>query len=496
VIYFNSSVLPDWRFGWDRPFLATLTDLIMLNITLGELETISGGIVLSGSRSVSLAGISIDSRTLKPGDLFFAIRGPANDGHRFIADALGRGAMGVVVDSQDPTPANFPSDRILLQVDNTHQALKDLASEIRRLWRGSLVAITGSMGKTTTKEFATSLLQTEYTVYRSPGNYNNLFGLPLALLGLSPDDRIGIFEMGMSEPGEIAQMCAIARPDVGIITNVAPVHLAFFDSIEGIARAKGELAEGLSPTGTLIYNADDPLVSRIASRYGGNRISFGESEHADVRADGIEIVGLRETRFRLTCVGHVRRCLIPLSGRHYVMNALPAVALGCYFRMDLERIAYALSHLRQPSMRGQILRFAGPITVIDDSYNSNPRALMEMIAAVSPATCTRRILVAGEMLELGHESPVLHYQCGACAAEHGFDIIVAVQGAAQELARGALAGGVPGSQVHFFTEVNPAIDFVSRKVQPGDLVLIKGSRGVHLEKMVQALRSHYPEEIL
>jgi UDP-N-acetylmuramoyl-tripeptide--D-alanyl-D-alanine ligase len=494
--YINNLTVHDRKYGGIRPSTAILMDLVMAHMTAAQLESATGGVLVSGSKSTSLAGVSIDTRTLRASDLFFAIRGPRNDGHDHVFTALQKGASGAVVDLRYEIPEAFPANKILLRVEDTHEALKDLAAFVRRNWRGSLVGITGSMGKTTTKEFMAQVLQTEFSVYRSPGNYNNLFGLPLAIFGLSPEDHIGLFEMGMSAPGEIAEMCRIALPDAGVITNVAPVHLEFFESLEAIARAKGELAEGLAAGGTLIYNADDPLVCAIANRFSGDKVSFGFSATAEVRADEIEISGLMETRFRLACEGASRRAIMPLCGAHYVMNALPAIALARRYTIDIEQILESLRHLRQAHMRGQTLHFREGFTVIDDSYNSNPRALMQMIETLSRIPrYSRRILIAGEMLELGKGAEALHHQCGVYAAESGIDIVVGVQGAARDLARGAVAAGLPATQVHFFTEVNPAIDFLYLKLQPGDVVLIKGSRGVHLEKMIQALRSSYSEMV-
>ncbi len=494
--YINNLTVHDRKYGGIRPTAAILMDLVMAHMTAAQLESATGGILVSGSKGTSVAGVSIDTRTLRPSDLFFAIRGPRNDGHDHVSDALQKGAAGAVVDWRYEIPEAVPANKILLRVENTHEALKDLAAFVRRNWRGSLVGITGSMGKTTTKEFMAQVLQTEFSVYRSPGNYNNLFGLPLAIFGLSPEDHIGLFEMGMSAPGEIAEMCRIALPDAGVITNVAPVHLEFFESLEAIARAKSELAEGLAAGGILIYNADDPLVRAIADRFGGDKVSFGFSAAAEVRAEEIEITGVTETRFRLVCDGAGRRAVMPLCGAHYVMNALPAVALARRYTIEVDQILESLRHLRQAHMRGQTLHFREGFTVIDDSYNSNPRALMKMIENLSRIPrYSRRILIAGEMLELGMGSEALHHQCGMCAAENGIDIVVGVQGAAREITRGAVEAGLPPSQVHFFTEVNPAIDFLYLKLQPGDLVLIKGSRGVHLEKMIQALRSSYSEMI-
>ena len=244
--YINNLTVHDRKYGVIRPSTAILMDLVMAHMTAAQLESATGGVLVSGSRSTSLSGVSIDTRTLRPSDLFFAIRGPRNDGHDHVFSAMQKGAAGAVVDFRYEVPEAFPANKILLRVENTHEALKDLAAFVRRNWRGSLVGITGSMGKTTTKEFMAQVLQTEFSVYRSPGNYNNLFGLPLAIFGLSPEDHIGMFEMGMSAPGEIAEMCRIALPDAGVITNVAPVHLEFFESLEAIARAKGELAQGLA----------------------------------------------------------------------------------------------------------------------------------------------------------------------------------------------------------------------------------------------------------
>jgi UDP-N-acetylmuramoyl-tripeptide--D-alanyl-D-alanine ligase len=473
---------------------AALVDLVMANMSAAQVASCTGGVLVSGSGTVAVSGISIDSRTLKQGDLFFAIRGPRNDGHRYVADVLARGAAGAVVAADYGVPSDFPADRVLLHVADTHDALKVLAAHLRSQWQGSLVAITGSMGKTMTKEFSAHVLQTSFTVYRSPGNYNNLFGLPLALCGLGSDDQVGIFEMGMSAPGEIAEMCRLARPAIGVITNVAPVHLEFFAGIEEIARAKAELAAGLTSGGTLIYNTDDPLVASIGSSFRGRKIGFGLAETSDVRAGDIELAGLRETRFSVTAAGRTRPASVPFAGQHYVMNALAAVALGVHFGIDLDQIIASLRHLSQNPMRGQVLTFEDEFTVIDDSYNSNPRALRLMIETLCGLPCSgRRILVAGEMLELGHESGSLHYQCGACAARCGVDIVVAVRGTAREVVRGAVESGMPPGRTYFFTEVDPATDFVNRAVKPGDIVLVKGSRGTQLDRMIRALRASYAE---
>ena len=460
----------------------------MSELSAEEVESGTGGTLVTGSREAMFSHVSIDTRSLKGGDVFFAIRGPNRDGHRFIPDALSQGALGAVAEETYQYPGEFPAGRVLVKVADTHEALKDLAMWVRRRWPGTLVAVTGSMGKTTTREFCAHILGSQFRVYRSPGNYNNLFGLPLALFGLGVDQDFGIFEMGMSAPGEIAEMCRIAAPAVGIITNVAPVHLEFFNSIEDIAQAKGELAEALPPNGTLIYNADDPLVRGIADKFAGRRISFGFSDDADVRADSLEITGLNQTRFRLSCRGESREAAIPLAGAHYVINALAAVALGSRFNIPLARMVEAFGTLQQAGMRGQILHFREGFTVIDDSYNSNPRALMKMMEVLSGTpSFARRILIAGEMLELGNSSDSLHFECGTFAAGRGIDLVIGVRGAAREVVRAAVQAGMPESQALFFPDSEAAADFIRGEIRRGDLVLIKGSRGVQMEKIVQRL---------
>jgi UDP-N-acetylmuramoyl-tripeptide--D-alanyl-D-alanine ligase len=459
-------------------------------LTAAEVESGTGGTLVCGSKDTVFANVSIDTRSLQSGDIFFAIRGPNQDGHRFIADALSKGALGAVAERSYEYPGRFPG--VLVKVEDTHKALKDLAMSVRRRWPGTLVAITGSMGKTTTRAFVAQVLQSAFNVYQTPGNYNNLFGLPLALFGLRLQHDFGIFEMGMSAPGEIAEMCRIAAPTIGILTNVAPVHLAFFNSVEEIAGAKAELTQALPHDGTLIYNVDDPLVRNIAGSFAGRKTSFGFSDLADVRADDVAIAGPYQTRFDLCYAGITRKASVPFAGAHYVMNALPAVALGHQCSIPPEQMVDSLGKLQQTSMRGRILRFADGFAVIDDSYNSNPQALMRMIEVLSAIpSYTRRILVAGEMLELGKESDGMHFECGTYAASHGLDMVVGIQGAAREIVRAAVKSGMSETQARFFDHADAAAEFVANALHKGDLALVKGSRGVHTEKIVQSLRLRF-----
>ena len=455
-------------------------------LTAAEVESGTGGTLVHGSKDTVFTGVSIDTRSLQRGDIFFAIRGPNQDGHRFIPDAMSRGALGAVVQREYEYPEEFPG--VLIRAEDTHEALKGLAAWERRRWAGTLVAITGSMGKTTTRSFVAQILSGAFSVYQTPGNYNNLFGLPLALLGLRPQHDFGIFEMGMSAPGEIAEMCRIAAPTIGILTNVAPVHLEFFSSVEEIAEAKGELARSLPANGLLIYNADDSLVQGIAAGFSGRKISFGLSGLADVRAENVKITGPDKTCFDLRLGAACWKACLPFAGAHYVANALPAVALGLQYNIPPQQMVESLSQLRQESMRGRILKFVEGFAVIDDSYNSNPRALMRMIDVLGAIpSFTRRILVAGEMLELGKDSGAMHFDCGLYAAKGGMDMVVGIQGSAKELVRAAVQAGMPGTQARFFDSADTAADFIPDELRRGDLVLVKGSRGVHTEKIVRSL---------
>jgi UDP-N-acetylmuramoyl-tripeptide--D-alanyl-D-alanine ligase len=496
VNFINNRTLHDFRDAGSGASTSIIMESLMPKMTVGQVESGTGGVLISGSRTTTISGVSIDTRTLQSGDIFFAIRGPHNDGHEFISAAFEKGAAGAVIDSRHSVPPEAAGGRIFLRVEDTHQALKNLAAEVRRNWRGSLIAITGSMGKTTTKEFAAQILQTEYSVYRSPGNYNNLFGLPLSICALGPDDHIGIFEMGMSARGEIAEMCRIARPDIGIITNVAPVHLEFFDSIDEIALAKAEMVEGIVRGGTLIYNSDNSFVRAMASRFNGKKISFGLSRDADIRAEALQIMNLEETRFRLLFDGVERPAAIPLAGRHYVMDLLPAVALAVHYHIPMDQVITSLGHLQQASMRGQIKHAARGFTLIDDSYNSNPQALNQMVETLSEVPdFNRKILVAGEMLELGKEAPSLHLGCGAWAARCGLDLVVAVRGNAAHIAQGALCAGLPAERVRFFNDLTSAVSFLLQFLQAGDLVLVKGSRAVRLDRLVSLIGADEVEQV-
>ncbi|HEY2933739.1 MAG TPA: UDP-N-acetylmuramoyl-tripeptide--D-alanyl-D-alanine ligase [Acidobacteriota bacterium] len=440
---------------------------------------------LVGARLPAISGFSIDSRTLQPGDLFFAIKGPKFDGHDFLQSAFQKGAAGAVVSE---LRNEISSSNSQLQVRDTTEALQNLAREYRRLWSKTVVAVTGSTGKTTTKTFIAGVLSSRFRVYSNAGNLNNHFGLPLSLLRMSPETDVAVLEMGMSALGEIAALSRIAEPDAGVITNVQPVHLEFFDSVEQIAQAKLELAEYLESRGTWVYNADDPLLSSKAAAFKGKKIAFGTQSSSEIQAQNIRIPESVRTSFVLLAGGSRREVVLPMAGRYFVYNFLAAAAVAFWMGLTVDEIASVAPSLSPVPMRGQIIRISNSATLIDDSYNSNPAALREVAAsAATLAGFRRRIAVLGEMLELGKESPRFHYEAGLELARLGFDWIIGVRGNAAAILEGAKQGGVPESQTRYFESSEQAAEFTAQLCRTGDLLLVKGSRGIRMDKVVERL---------
>jgi UDP-N-acetylmuramoyl-tripeptide--D-alanyl-D-alanine ligase len=433
-------------------------------------------------------GYSIDSRTLVPGELFFALRGPRFDGHEFVPAAFSRGAVGAVVHASFAA-ACAPSLRpALIPVSDTVRALQQLARAVRRKWGKQVVAVTGSTGKTTTKEMIAAMLGERLAVHKSPGNLNNYYGLPLALLALEPQHDVAVLELAMSAPGEIALLARIAAPSIGVVTNVAPVHLQFFESVEAIARAKYELLENLEAPATAILNHDDARVRRFAEGFEGRVITFGFGKGADFQARDVNISSNCGSEFRVSGLESDNPFYLPLPGRFNVANALAAIATASLFDVptgDLRRALAAFQNVRQ---RSEILTLPGEVTVINDCYNSNPLAMeqaLEMLGAWSGAG--RKIVVAGEMLELGPNSPQFHRAVGRRCAEVGLDWLLAVQGDARFFLEGALERGLPADRAHFFGKAVEAGEFCRALLEPGDVVLVKGSRAVHLEGVITLL---------
>ncbi len=428
-------------------------------------------------------GYSIDSRTIRPGELFFAVKGERLDGHDYVSAALERGASAAVVRKDQGHRYSWTTRTLV--VDDTLAALQTLATAVRKMWGKQVVGVTGSMGKTTTKEAIAHVLAARWRVLKSEGNFNNHFGLPLMLLKLESEHDVAVIEMGMSHAGEIRALARIAQPETGVVTNVAPVHLEFFDSIAGIARAKYELIESLPAGGTAVLNADDEYVSQFGRDFAGKVICYGTHAMADVRAENLQTKGPEGSEFDVWTAGGLEHARLPLVGEHNILNALAAVAAGLARGMKLGEAVGALATLAPPEKRGQVLKL-GNITVINDCYNSNPKALAAMVDALAAMPAKRRIVVAGAMLELGPMEQELHRQSGAHIASRRIDVLLGVKGLAQAMVDSAVKAGM---RAEFVAAPEEAGEWLAREARDGDVVLLKASRGVKLEKALETWKA-------
>ncbi len=423
-----------------------------------------------------LAGVSIDSRAIRAGELFVAIHGPRHDGHDHVASALNLGALAAVVaEAHLARFAGSVGDRCLA-VPDTFRALQQLARAVREAWGGKIAGVTGSVGKTTTKEMLAALLGTKLRVLRSEGNLNNEYA--------------AVLEMGMSRRGELARLAATARPDVGVVTRVSPAHLEFFSSVDEIALAKRELIEGLNGSGsTAVLNADDPRVAAFGPYAPGRVLTYGIEKQAFFMAAEIEDRGALGSAFDYVSPEGRVRLELTVPGRHAVANALAALAAASVWGIGALEAQSVFNTLRAPAMRGELLQFSNGAALINDSYNSSPAALEAMteLLAATP-NFQRRILVAGEMRELGNASPELHREAGRFAAKTGkVDWVIGVAGDASQIVEGAVTAGLPRARTKFFATPPEAAQFLETLVAPGDLLLVKGSRGVKMEQIVDAL---------
>jgi UDP-N-acetylmuramoyl-tripeptide--D-alanyl-D-alanine ligase len=426
---------------------------------------------------------SIDSRTIGGGQLFFAVKGERLDGHDFVVQALEKGAVAAVV--RRDQLSRYPRQTRLLSVEDTLTALQTLATAVRKLWGKPLIAVTGSAGKTTTKEAIAHVLSSRFRVLKSEGNFNNHFGLPLMLLKLEPEYDMAVIEMGMSHAGEIRALARIAQPELGVVTNVAPVHLEFFDSLAGIARAKYELVESLPANGVAVLNADDEYVSQFGRDFKGKVMMYGTRPTADVLAEQIQSKGTEGTEFDVL-IGAVREHVkLPLVGAHNVLNALAAVAVALERGMKPSEAAAALSTLTPAEKRGEVLQ-VGNITVINDCYNSNPKALAAMVDSLAAMPGKRRIVLAGEMLELGPAGEEMHKQAGLHIAERRIDVLVGVRGLAKTMVDAAKIGKM---QAEFVASAEEAGEWLASEARDGDVVLLKASRGVKLERALETWKA-------
>jgi UDP-N-acetylmuramoyl-tripeptide--D-alanyl-D-alanine ligase len=426
-------------------------------------------------------GYSIDSRTLNAGDLFIAIAGERFDGHQYVQAALEKGAVGAIVEAGK----HVAGDPLrLLQVEDSLKALQLLGAAARRLWGKPLLAVTGSAGKTTTKEILAHILAMRFRVMKSSGNLNNHIGLPLQLLKLEAEHDLGVVEMGMNHAGEIRALGALAHHDLAVVTTVAPVHLEFFGSLAEIARAKYEIIETLHSGGVAVLNADDDYVCQFGRDFNGKVVRFGIKRPADVSAQKIKLNGAEGSTFELVVGSVGEPVTFPLVGEHNIYNALAAAAAAMERGISPSQAAAALSSIAPPDKRGQVLHLNGA-TIINDCYNSNPRALEAMIDTLASMKAERRILVVGEMLELGPTAEALHRECGKHAAEKKIDMVIGVRGMARAVAESACGSG---TQAQFVETPEQAGEWLAHNLRPGDAVLLKASRGVKLERALDMLQ--------
>ena len=424
-----------------------------------------------------ITGWSVDSRTVAPGDLFFALRGPNHDGNAYVADALQKGALAAVIDEQDYVREN--DTRPLLIVPNSLVALQKIAAWARNEWNGDVVAVTGSAGKTSTKDIIAEILSVAMLAGKTIGNFNNHVGVPLSILRLPPAARVAVLEIGMNHAGEIRELSAIARPRIGVVTNVGHAHMEAFDSIEGVAAAKRELIEALPIDGAAVLNADDPLVIKFRDVHPGRTITFGLSEGADVRAEQVELTA-EGVRFQVNGA----RFESQLMGRHSILNLLAGIAVAGLYDIRPEQLTEVVRGLSASSMRGQ--RFIhNDILILNDCYNSNPDAARAMIDVLRETPAKRRIAVLGEMLELGHWAESLHRDVGRYVANCGIDVLVGIRGAARHLVDAAREAGQAVDAAFFFPDATAAGDRLRQIGRPGDVILFKGSRGTHVEQALE-----------
>ncbi|MGI8494846.1 MAG: UDP-N-acetylmuramoyl-tripeptide--D-alanyl-D-alanine ligase [Pyrinomonadaceae bacterium] len=453
----------------------------------------------------------IDSREVKAGDVFFALSQPEyknnafngdfEDSHKYIPSAFEKGAIACVARpdrfEQHKQILDSFKDRLLF-VDDAILSLQNLAKGVYEEWNKPVVAITGSAGKTTAKELTAHVLKSKgLKVLSSIKNYNNGLGHPLTVLRIltEKDFDVAVLEMGMSTPmNEIARLCRITPPDVAVELNILPVHVEHLGSIENVARAKAELVEGMKTGGTAILNADDARVLKMRELSKGKTITYGIENEADVTAQNIKFVRFGETHFVLKTPNGSAQTQIKLSGKHNISNALAAAAVGTYFDMSAEEITDALKSIAPPAQRGEILHFRAGFTIINDTYNSNPSALLSMVETLLEGGhgAKRKIVVAGEMLELGENEAEIHAETGAKLAVSGIDVLYGVRGLAKNMVESASQGNL--SETKFFSDSNEAGEFLANEIRAGDLVLVKGSRGVRTEKVIEKITEKFQTE--
>ena len=454
----------------------------MPGFTVQDIVRAAEGALVTGDLGVPVTGVSIDSRTLQVGEAFFAIVGHRLDGHAFLADAAARGAACVVVHTlPDDVPANVP----LILVEDTTRALGRLAAWHRTRFSGPVVAITGSIGKTTAKELTAAVLATRWDVLKPASSFNNQWGLPLTLLRLGAEHGAAVVELGTNQAGEIATLAAIAKPTVGVVTMVAAVHTEFLGSIEGVREEKAALVRALRPDGVAVLNADDARVASMARETPARSVTFGRARGAGVTVAGDVTDTETGVAFTLEIAGRRQPVTLAFAGRHNVSNALAAAAVGLALGLGIEDIARGLAAARPVGGRG-VWKRAGDVAILDDTYNASPASVRAALDTLAARRGTRRaIVVLGDMLELGALSDEAHREVGRAIAALPADELVGVGRAAALAVEAARAAGL--GEAHHTATFEEAVTRLLKRLAPGDVVLVKGSRGMRMERVVDAL---------
>lgn len=458
----------------------------------------TGGKLFFGEENVIFQGVSTDSRTVVQGELFIALKGSRFDAHRFVLDALGKKAAGVMIDEERARDIHWNGNPqgVVITVKDTLQALGDLARDRRRHHRSPVVALTGSNGKTTTKEMISACLETSLPILKTMGNLNNLIGLPVTLLNLTGEERAVVLEMGMNVPGEIRRLTEIAEPDIALITNIEKVHLKGMGSLEKLKEEKGELFRRMRKDGTILVNQDDPRVVSLADEYPGRKITFGVVNPAEVMAREIRLMGHEGTAFTLVLResggelggGEGMRITLPLLGRHFVPDALAAIAVASLFGIEMKKVKEALEQLNPFPMRMEVRQLEGGQTLINDAYNANPRSMDVALETVAELKgCGRAIAVLGDMLEMGEFSERAHIELGEKVQELSIDFLLTLGEWSSIVVESAIRHGAEPGRARRVESHQEAIATLKQVIQNGDWILVKGSRGMAMEKIVEGL---------
>jgi len=477
-------------------YLHPQDDTLTMELRAEDILTATNGTLLQGKPEAVLRGVSNDSRRIAPGELFVPLSGSNCDGHFFIADAFSRGADASFIQRQHPLGAGLRerfAEKVLIEVADPLHALGDLAHYWRQKFSIPVVAITGSNGKTTTKEMTWQIVSQKLSVLKNPGNWNNLIGLPLSLLQLGQQHQVAILEMGMSARGEIQRLAEIAAPDIGVITNIGPAHLEQLITIENIMAAKGELFAALRPEGIAVVNQDDERVVSLAQTTRARVLTYG-LRAGDVRGIVSPTRSGEETMFNLAIRGREITITLPLPGGMFLSNALAAAAVGHALQLPLEDVQRGLEQFQ--AMPGRMERISmGGATIINDAYNANPVSMEGSLRVLSSVqNGTRKIAVLGDMLELGEQTAAYHRQAGYCAAQLGIDYLFLYGSFAAAVAEGARAGAIDERHILIFATKEALAEQLEQTMKHGDWILVKGSRAMGMEQVITLLRSSAPQQ--